>query len=248
MSSNKKVVLITGAARRIGAVVARVLHAKGFDIALHYRNSAADAKKLAHELLQKRAQSVFLLHADLGAPAVCEDLVARCVAHYGRLDVLIHNASSFFATNIGTVTAAEWDDLFNSNARAPFFLSQAAVPHLMQQGGCIINILDIHAVKPMKAHTVYCMAKAGLAMLTKSLALELAPEIRVNGIAPGAIMWPELDNALGDERKQKIIAHIPLQCTGTPEDIAKAVYFLIADAPHITGQILAVDGGRSLSF
>ena len=241
-----RVVLITGAAHRIGATVARTLHADGCNIALHYRNSAAGAEALAEELNGYRPDSVSTHQGDLLDLDRLAPLVEEVVERWGRLDVLVNNASSFYPTEVGTVTETQWDDLMGSNLRAPFFLAQAASPHLAEHQGCIVNIVDIHAERPMKGHPVYSMAKAGKAMLTKALAKELAPDVRVNGVAPGAILWPE--NEMSDETRDQILDRIALARKGEPEDIARAVRFFILDAPYITGQILAVDGGRSLNL
>lgn len=241
-----RVVLITGAAHRIGATVARTLHADGCAIALHYRHSAAGAEALAEELNGYRPDSVSLHQGDLLDLERLAPLVEEVVARWGRLDVLVNNASTFYPTPVGTVTENQWDDLMGSNLRAPFFLAQAAAPHLAEHQGCIVNIVDIHAERPMKGHPVYSMAKAGKAMLTKALAKELAPDIRVNGVAPGAILWPEAE--MSDETRGQILDRIALGRKGEPEDIARAVRFFILDAPYVTGQILAVDGGRSLNL
>jgi len=243
MLSNK-VVLITGAAHRIGATTARMLHAEGMNILLHYRNSRDAAETLQTELNAIRTDSVQLIQADLHDTANLPALVEQAINIWGRLDVLINNASSFYSTPIGTVTETQWDDLIGSNLKAPFFLSQAAAPYLRQQHGCIISIVDIHAERPLKEFPVYSMAKAGLVMLTKSLACELGPEVRVNAVAPGAILWPE---NLGENEKQKIISRTFLKRQGAPDDIARAILYLIRDAGYMSGQVLTVDGGRSLN-
>jgi pteridine reductase len=237
-------VLITGGARRVGAAIVRALHAEGANLVVHYRSSQEDALALARELNETRAGSVVIQAADLLQTSAPDELVARALSAFGRLDVLINNASSFYATPMGTITAADWDDLMGSNLRAPLFLSQAAAPSLRARGGLIVNLVDIHGLRPLKAHPVYCAAKAGLAMLTRSLARELGPEIRVNGIAPGPVLWPDGD--LDDTLKQEIVAKTALKRYGTPLDIARTVRFLAKDAPYITGQIIAVDGGRSI--
>lgn len=243
MLSNK-VVLITGAAHRIGATTARMLHAEGMNILLHYRHSRDAAESLQTELNAIRTDSVHLIQADLHDSARLPALVEQAIQIWGRLDVLINNASSFYATPIGTVTETQWDDLIGSNLKAPFFLSQAAAPYLRQQHGCIVSIVDIHAERPLKEFPVYSMAKAGLVMLTKSLACELGPEVRVNAVAPGAILWPE---NLGEKEKEKIISRTFLKRQGAPEDIARAILYLIRDAGYMSGQVLTVDGGRSLN-
>jgi pteridine reductase len=237
-------VLITGGARRVGAAVVRALHAVGANLVVHYRSSQDDAIALARELNDRRAGSVVVQAADLLQATAPEELVARSLAAFGRIDVLINNASSFYATPVGTITGADWDDLMGSNLKGPLFLSQAAAPALRERGGLIVNLVDIHGLRPLKGHPVYCAAKAGLAMLTRSLARELGPEIRVNGIAPGPVLWPE--GNLDETLKQEIIEKTALKRYGTPEDIARTVLFLAKDAPYITGQIIAVDGGRSI--
>ena len=243
-----KVVLITGGARRVGAAICRNLHAHGASIMVHYRSSAKEARALQAELNLKRTDSVALIQADLLNLPMLPNLVGDTVKRFGRLDVVINNASSFFPTAVGEINDKAWDDLIGTNLKAPLFLSQAAVGQLKKNHGCIVNIVDIHAERPMKNYVVYSTAKAGLVNLTRSLARELAPEVRVNGVAPGAIIWPE-DEAWSDElSRQRIINSTLLKRVGDPEDIAKAVYFLIADAPYITGQIIAVDGGRSINI
>lgn len=240
-----KVVLITGGARRVGAASARLLHAAGARLMIHYRSSADEARALQRELNAFRADSVALIQADLldvgGLPA----LVNQTVATFGGLDALLNNASSFYATPVGSITDKDWIDLMGSNLKAPLFLSQAAAPELRKRRGCIINITDIHAERPMKSYVVYSVAKAGLVGLTKSLARELAPEVRVNGIAPGPIAWPEDDPNFDEVSRQRIVSHTMLKHAGDPNDIALAVRFFAKDAPFVTGQILAVDGGRS---
>ena len=239
------VALVTGAARRIGAAIVRHLHAAGYDIALHYRDSASDAEALAAELERTRAGSTLLLRADLVQFDRLPELVAQCVGRFGRLDALVNNASTFTPTPIGTATPAQWDALFASNARAPFFLAQAAAPHLRVARGAIVNLTDLYAERPLREHTVYCMAKAALLMMTRSLALELGPDVRVNAVSPGAILWPEVrsDNAA----QQAMLARTPLGRTGTPEEVAEAVRWLLRDAHYSTGQVLHLDGGRLLA-
>jgi pteridine reductase len=238
------VVLITGGARRIGAQIVRTLHADGARILMHHRASPGEAQALADELNAVRCESVAVENAELRDPAAPAHLVAAALREFGRLDVLVNNASTFFPTRIGDITAEHWDDLMGSNLKAPLFLSQAAAPQLRERRGLIINIVDIHALRPLKGHAVYSVAKAGLAMLTRSLARELGPEVRVNGIAPGPVLWPEapMDPAL----QQEIIAKTALKRHGTPHDVARTALFLVKDAPYITGQIIAVDGGRSI--
>jgi len=242
---DRPVALITGAGRRVGAVTARTLHAAGYDLALHYRHSAADARALADELERRRGGSTLLLQAELADLPALPALIEQLLAHYGRLDALVNNASAFFPTPLGTATPPQWDALFASNAQAPFFLSQAAIPALREARGGIVNLVDIYAERPLAQHTVYCMAKAALAAMTRSLALELAPEVRVNGVAPGAVLWPSDGKPYADQ--QAMLARTPLQRAGTPDDVAGAVLWLLRDAPYVTGQIIRVDGGRSLS-
>jgi pteridine reductase len=239
-----QVVLITGGARRVGATVARALHAAGANIFIHYRSSAAAAISLADSLNQLRPHSAAIHAAQLSADDAPQKLVAAALLEFGRLDVLINNASSFYPTPVGQISLAQWDDLVGSNMKAPLFLSQAAAPSLKARRGLIINMVDIHALRPLKQHPVYCAAKAGLVMLTKSLARELGPQIRVNGIAPGPVLWPEGDMA--EDIKHEIVDKTALKRAGSPQDIARTALFLAADAPYITGQIIAVDGGRSI--
>lgn len=246
-TSSNPVVLITGGARRIGACIARHLHQLGYNIALHHRNSVQEATALAADLNQLRANSVITIYGDLNQLNQIQQLVDAAAAYWGRLDGVINNASSFYPTPLGSVTQEQWDDLLNSNLKAPFFIAQAAAKALQISHGCIINIADIYADRPLKDHPVYCAAKAGNVMLTKSLARELAPKVRVNGIAPGAILWPEQNDEQQQSKQQNILDRIPLARQGDPEDIAKAVEFLLAQAPYITGQIITIDGGRSLT-
>jgi len=243
-SNNIKVALITGAAHRIGAATATLLHQNGLNIVLHYRGSREKAQSLQKELNDLRENSVILIQADLHITNGLTALIEESVKAWGRLDVLINNASSFYPTKIGKATEEQWDDLMGSNLKAPFFLSQAAAPHLKKTNGCIVNIVDIHAERPLKEHPIYSMAKAGLVMMTKSLAGELGPEIRVNGVAPGAILWPE---NLDEVAKQRIVSRTFLKRQGKPNDISNTILYLIKDASYVTGQIIAVDGGRSLN-
>ncbi|PTR15548.1 pteridine reductase [Nitrosospira sp. Nsp2] len=243
-----KVILVTGGARRVGAATCRRLHAQGANVVVHYRASANDARALKSELDQVRPGSVALVQADLLDINRLPDLIDETMSHFGRLDVLVNNASSFFATPLGEITEDIWDDLIGSNLKAPLFLSQAAAPQLRMQQGCIVNIVDIHSEWPLKRYVVYNAAKGGLASLTRSLAVELAPEVRVNGVSPGPILWPEEGEWMDEASRQHIIGRTLLKRTGEPEDIAKTVAFLIADAPYITGQIIAVDGGRSVNL
>jgi pteridine reductase len=245
MSTAAPVALITGSARRNGEALARRLHAEGYDLALHYRGSAEEMRALAAELEAVRAGSVLTLQADLAEFDHLPELVANAVGRFGRLDALVNNASSFLPTPLGTVTPVQWDALFASNARAPFFLAQAAAPHLKASKGAIVNLVDIYAERPLRDHPVYCMAKAALVMATQSLALELAPDVRVNAIAPGAILWVE--NETSDARQQAMLARTPLARSGTPAEVAEAVRWLLRDATYTTGQVVRLDGGRMLA-
>lgn len=242
-----KVVLVTGAARRVGAAIARELHARGARLMLHYRGSAAEALRLADEFERLRPGSAQTVQADLLDTARLPALVERCVQHFGRLDGLVNNASSFFATPLGQIDGADWDDLMGSNLRAPLFLAQAAAPYLAASRGAVVGIVDIHAERPLKHFLVYSLAKAGHAQLIRALALELAPQVRVNGVAPGANVWPEGGEHFSDGERQAIESSIPLARVGVPADLARTVAFLLSEeAAYITGQVLAVDGGRSV--
>lgn len=245
-SLDGKVVLITGAARRIGASIARRLHAEGANVVIHYRGSEQDARALCDELNALREKSAMSLQADLNDIEKLPGLIAATYAWRGSLDVLVNNASSFYPTPLGEISEKDWDDLVGANLKAPLFLSQAALAPLREARGSIINIVDIHARRPLKNHVVYGSAKAGLAMLTRSLAKDLAPEIRVNGVAPGAILWPE--NDISETGKQAILQQIPVGRIGDPGDIAGCVLYLVRDAGYVTGQIIAVDGGRSIGW
>jgi pteridine reductase len=237
-------VLVTGAARRLGAAISRRLHAAGAAVVVHHRRSASEAAALVAEMNAARPNSATSAACDLRDLDALPALVDTAVRRYGRLDVLVNNASTFYPTPVGSITPAQWDDLVGSNLRAPLFLSQIAAPALRSARGLIINMVDIHGTRPLRRHTVYSTAKAGLAMLTRSLARELAPEIRVNAIAPGPVLWPE--SGLPESLKTEIIRKTALQRMGTPEDVARAALYLAADAPYVTGQIIVVDGGRSL--
>jgi len=239
--------LITGSGKRIGATIAETLHGAGANVVIHYFRSSDSADALVDRLNSVRAGSAIAVGADIRDSSRLEPLVAGIVARTGRLDILINNASSFYPTELGTVTEQDWDDLVHSNLKAPLFLCQAALPHLRATGGTIVNMIDIHARRPLRHYHVYGAAKAGLAMLTRSLARDLAPEIRVNGVAPGAILWPE-DDEMKESVKQNIVGRIPLGRPGEPADIANTILFLVRDAPYITGQIIAVDGGRSIGW
>lgn len=239
-----RAVLITGAARRLGAALARGFHAAGAHVALHYHRSASDAGRLRDEFNTSRKNSAIAMSADLLDTAQLPNLIEQTLAAFGRLDVLINNASTFYPTPVGSIGLEDWDDLMGTNLKAPLFLSQSAAPALRDAQGLIINMIDIHAQRPLRDHPVYCSAKAGLAMLTKSLARELGPEIRVNGIAPGPILWPE--SGLDQQLQEEIVAKTLLKRRGAPEDIVRTALFFAVDAPYVTGQILAVDGGRSV--
>ncbi|MCG5500906.1 pteridine reductase [Ectothiorhodospira lacustris] len=238
-----KTVFITGGARRIGAAIARRLHAQGMNLVIHYRRSSDDARALQDALEQRRANSVTLVGGELLEPGATERLAREAAAAFGGLDVLINNASTFYPTPLGRITEAHWDDLMGTNLKAPLFLSQALAPALTAREGCIINIVDIHALRPLKDYPVYCAAKAGLWLLTQSLARELGPRVRVNGIAPGAILWPEAEENAASHKE--MIQRTALKREGGPDDIARTALFLIRDADYITGQVIAVDGGRT---
>ncbi len=237
--------IVTGAARRIGAVIADRLHQRGLNVVIHCRGSRREADTLAAGFNETRAGSARVVQVDLADHAAPGQIVGAALEAFGRVDVLVNNASAFCPTPVDEATQAHWDELMASNLRAPFFLSQACAPHLVQQAGAIVNLVDIHALVPMQRHAIYCQAKAGLVMQTRSLARELAPDVRVNAVAPGAILWPEHDQS--PEAEADILDRIPLKRPGRPEDIAGAVAFLALDAPYITGQVLAVDGGRLLN-
>ena len=242
-SLTDKVALITGGAHRIGGALARALHAQGMRLVIHYHSSEAAAHALQAELHQARPDSVMLVRGDLGSgERLARNLVFETVEAFKRLDVLVNNASQFYSTEFGQATEAQWDEILAINLKAPFFLAQTAAPHLKKCGGTILNIIDIYGDRPLINYSVYSISKAGLVMLTKSLARELGPEVRVNGIAPGVIVWPEA--GLDEMSKQRIISRTPLKRSGEPADIASTAVFLIRDAAYITGQVIAVDGGR----
>jgi pteridine reductase len=243
-SNPRPVALITGAARRVGRIIAETLHSAGYDLALHYRASKADALALADRLDAVRAGSTLLLEADLSAYGELAPLVGRAAAHFGRLDALVNNASTFYPTAIGETLEVHWNDLFASNAKAPYFLAQAAAPHLRESHGAIVNLVDIYADRPLARHPVYAMAKAANAMMVKALARELGPEVRVNGVSPGAVMWPEAGKPPAEQ--QALLDRTALKRAGEAADVAGAVLYLLRDARYVTGQILAVDGGRSV--
>jgi pteridine reductase len=242
-----KVVLITGGAKRVGAAICRRLHGAGANLMLHYRASAGEARLLQAELNHQRKDSVALIQADLLDLGKVPSLVDQTVQSFGRLDALINNAASFYPTPIGEITLEDWENLIGADLRAPLFIAQAAAPALKKTLGAIVNITDIHAERPLKNYILYSIAKAGLVGLTRSLARELAPEIRVNAVAPGPILWPD-DDAFDELSRQRIISHTPLKREGTPEDIAKAVHFLLAEATYVTGETINVDGGRHVAL
>jgi pteridine reductase len=244
--SRVKQVLITGAARRIGACIATTLHQRGCNVFLHYHNSSDPVSELAEQFNALRPDSAFILKADLGKENDINMLAAEVKARVAQLDLLVNNASRFFPTTIGSTSMTQWDELMDSNLRGPYFLTQALLPELATAGGSVVNLLDVHAVRPMHGHAVYCMAKAGLQMMTLAMAKDLGPQIRVNGVAPGAILWSKHD--CSSEDQQKILKKTVMGRAGNPEDIASAVVYLGLDAPYVTGQVLAVDGGRSLNI
>ena len=244
-SLDGRVVLVTGAAHRIGASISRTLHAAGMRVAMHYRSSRDAAEQLAAELTAARADSVALFQSELLATERLPRLVEKVVGTWGRLDVLVNNASSFYPTSLTSASESEWDEILGSNLKAPFFLAQAAAPHLRTCNGCIVNITDIHGERPLKGYPIYSVAKSGKIMLTKALARELGPQVRVNAVSPGAILWPE--RGIDEVTKQRIISGTALKRQGSAADIARTVLFLIRDADYVTGQVLAVDGGRTLS-
>jgi pteridine reductase len=241
-----KVALVTGGAKRLGNAVAHALHGQGARLVIHYRSSQANAEALVAELNALRRDSAICLACDLLDTPALPHLIAQTIQQFGQLDILINNASSFYPTPVGSINEQQWDDLIGSNLKSPLFLAQAAAPHLRATQGLILNMVDIHAQRPLPNHPVYCIAKAGLVMLTKSLARELAPEIRVNAIAPGPVLWPE--QPMSAELQREIISKTALERQGTPQDIARAALFFAMDAPYVTGQILAIDGGRSIGW
>lgn len=246
--AEQKVALVTGGAQRLGADIARSLHARDYRLIIHYRGSIDAALALCAELNAIRPQSAVAIAADMTRLAEVQSLAKAALAQWQRLDVLINNASGFYPTPLGEATEADWDALFGSNLKGPFFLSQELAPALAERNGCIVNLVDIYGQKPLAKHSIYCMAKAGVAMMTQSLALELAPKVRVNGVAPGFILWPPADDEYAATEKHNLTNKVPLKRKGEASDIARTVSFLVADAPYITGQVLAVDGGRSLSI
>jgi pteridine reductase len=243
-----KVVLVTGGAKRVGAAICRRLHAAGARLAVHYRGSAPEAQALQNELNELRPESAAVFQADLLDLNALPQLVEQVIKKFGQLDALVNNASSFYATPLTNINEKQWHDLLGTNLKAPLFLAQAAASELRRRHGCIVNIVDIHAERPMHGHLLYSVAKAGLAALSRGLAQEMAPQVRVNAIAPGVIMWPEGTAWVDEELRRKIVAHTLLKREGEPDDIARTVAFLIQDAPYITGQTIAVDGGRSVNL
>ena len=245
-------ILVTGAAKRVGAVIARTLHAAGANVIVHCNRSRAEADAVVKELNTIRTKSASVLQGDLLAYNALKGLIDQAASAFGRLDGLVNNASTFYATPVGNIDEDNWNDLIDSNLKAPLFLAQAAAPYLKKTQGSIVNIVDIHAERPLKDFVVYSIAKAGLAGLTRSLALELGPEVRVNGVSPGAILWPDAGKTGGkafpEAEQQRIISQTPLKRIGTPDDIARAVKYLMLDAPFVSGQIISVDGGRSVSM
>ena len=239
-----KTILITGAARRIGQTIARCLHGDGANLVIHARRSIVEAQQLVDTLNSVRAGSAICLSGELCEPSACAQLVAEAIGHFGRLDGLVNNASSFFPTPIGSIDMAAWNDLVGSNFMAPLFLSQAAAPALRESRGAIVNITDVHAERPLKNYPLYCAAKGALLTLTRALAVELGPEVRVNAVAPGPILWPDND-AFDQDARQDIVAHTLLKREGSPDDIASAVQFFLSNAAYVTGQVMNVDGGRT---
>jgi pteridine reductase len=239
-----KTVVVTGAAKRVGRAIACELHSAGANIMIHYHTAQADAAAMARELNALRPGSALCQQTDLLDIDALSFLVEATVAHFGRIDALVNNASSFYATPLGTIDLDSWNDLIGSNLKAPLFLTQAAAPHLKAAHGAVVNITDIHAERPLAGYPLYCAAKAGLLGLTRALAIELAPEVRVNAVAPGPILWPD-DNSFDEDTRGRIVAHTLLKRVGIPQDIARAVRFLLADASYVTGQVINVDGGRS---
>ncbi|PPC81077.1 MAG: pteridine reductase [Methylotenera sp.] len=249
MDTNKdKVILITGGAKRVGAIMCRTLHKQGANLMIHYNNSMSEARALQAELNLLRPNSVAIIQGDLLNLNVLPTLISETVRQFGQLDVLINNASTYYPTDLGQINEENWQDLIGSNLKAPVFLAQAAAAELRKNFGCIVNITDMHIERPKKGYIVYSVAKAGLVTLTKSLAHELSPEVRVNAVAPGPVQWPESNPQFDEVYRQRVINQTLLKRVGEPDDVAKAVKFLIYDAPFITGHILAVDGGRSLNL
>jgi pteridine reductase len=243
-----KTILVTGGAKRVGAAIVRRLHAAGANVAIHYRDSLHEAMVLCDDLNEKRADSACTVQADLLDTSSLPRMIEETLQEFGQLDALVNNASSFYPTSLAETSEEDWNDLLGTNLKAPLFLAQAAATELRRCNGCIVNIVDIHAEHPMPGHLIYNIAKSGLASLTRALAQELAPQVRVNGVAPGVILWPESPVWQDKNQRANIVQHTLLKREGEPDDIAKAVKFLIADAPYITGQVIAVDGGRSINL
>jgi pteridine reductase len=241
-----KTVLVTGGARRVGAAICRRLHGAGANVVIHYRTSGAAALRLQRHLEAERKDSAACVQADLLGFEALGSFLQAARNRFGRLDVLVNNASSFYATPVGKIVPRAWDDLIGTNLKAPLFLAQAAAPELARRRGCIVNIVDIHAERPLEGHVVYSIAKAGLVALTRALARELGPRVRVNAVAPGSIAWPDAGQLAKPETQRDILRRTPLARIGRPDDIAAAVEFLLANAPYITGQVITVDGGRSV--
>ena len=248
LSDKNKVVLITGGAKRVGAAICRSLHAEGYTMMIHYKSSFHEAQALQAELNLHRADSAAIVHGDLLDIENIPKLVSATIGQFGRLDVLINNASTYYASELGDIDESKWHDLMGSNLKAPLFLSQAAATELRKNHGCIVNITDMHVERPKKGYIIYSVAKAGLVTLTKSLAHEISPEVRVNAVAPGPVQWPDSNPQFDEVYRQRVINQTLLKRVGEAEDVAKAVKFLIADAPFITGHVLAVDGGRSINL
>jgi pteridine reductase len=248
LSDKNKVVLITGGAKRVGAAICRSLHSEGYTMMIHYKSSFHEAQALQAELNLHRANSAAIIQGDLLDIENIPNLVSATISQFGRLDVLINNASTYYASELGDIDESKWHDLMGSNLKAPLFLSQAAATELRKNHGCIVNITDMHVERPKKGYIIYSVAKAGLVTLTKSLAHELSPEVRVNAVAPGPVQWPDSNPQFDEVYRQRVINQTLLKRVGEAEDVAKAVKFLIADAPFITGHVLAVDGGRSINL
>jgi len=248
MTDKTPVALVTGAARRLGAQTARALHQRGWNLLVHYHSHKEDADALVAELNALRPDSACALGADLSSMEDVEKLAETAIARWARLDGLVNNASVFYPTPVSGASTGDWDRILHTNLRAPFFLLQKCLPALSKNGGCVVNLIDIYSEKPLPDHPLYCASKAGLAALTRSWARDLAPAIRVNGVSPGAILWPEGDTPLPEQYQQSILEKTPLARTGKPADIARTIVFLMCDAPFITGQIVSVDGGRSLNM
>jgi len=248
MPVNTPVALITGSAHRLGARTAERLHERGWNLVIHYRSREEQARRLADTMNHQRQDSAIALQADLGNMADIKRLGCEAAATWGRLDALVNNASVFYPNPTPEATEDDWDTIMHTNLQAPFFLLQACLPALRESAGSVVNLIDIYSEKPLPEHPLYCASKAGLAALTRSWARDLAPEVRVNGVSPGAILWPEGDAEVDARYQSKILAKTPLNRTGTPDDIARTIVFLLTEAPFITGQIISVDGGRSLNM